>query len=108
VVSPGHELLLCFIFFLLLCTAFLSNLLLSPHLLLHLPFYLPKHQLSFISQMKVGSRFTGNHLSADSFLVHKHSLENGINIKYNQPQGYPQHSAVCLLFRNHQFSKDWA
>jgi hypothetical protein len=27
--------------------------------------------------------FTGNHLSADSFLVHNHSQENGINIKYN-------------------------
>jgi hypothetical protein len=28
----------------------------------------------------VGSRFTG---SADSFLVHNHSQENWINIKYN-------------------------
>jgi hypothetical protein len=40
--------------------------------------------------MKVGSRFTGNHLSADSFLVHNHSQENGINIKHNKAQGYPQ------------------
>jgi hypothetical protein len=30
--------------------------------------YLPNHQLSFILQIKVGSWFTGNHLSADSFL----------------------------------------
>ena len=55
----------------------------SPLLLLHLPFYLPNHQLSFILQIKVGSRFTGNHLSADSFLVHNHSQENRINNLYN-------------------------
>jgi hypothetical protein len=29
----------------------------------------------------VGSRFTGNHLSADSFLVQSPSQENGISIK---------------------------
>ena len=39
--------------------------------------------LAFILQIKVGRRFTGNHLSAGSFLVHSHSQENGINIKYN-------------------------
>jgi hypothetical protein len=50
---------------------------------LYLPFSLPNHQLSFILQIKVGSRFTGNHLSAVSFLVRSHSQENGINIKYN-------------------------
>ena len=44
---------------------------------------LPNHQLSFILQIQVGSRFTGNHLSTDSFLVYNHSQENGINIKYN-------------------------
>jgi hypothetical protein len=31
----------------------------------------------------VGSKITGNHLSADSFLVRSPSQENGINIKYN-------------------------
>jgi hypothetical protein len=31
----------------------------------------------------VGKRFTRNHLSADSFLVHNPSQENGIEIKYN-------------------------
>ena len=40
---------------------------------LHLPFYLPNHQFSFILQIKVGSRFIGNHQSADSSLVHNHS-----------------------------------
>jgi len=45
--------------------------------------YLPNHQLSFILQIKVGSRFTGNHLSADSFFVCSPSQEKGINIKYN-------------------------
>jgi hypothetical protein len=54
-----------------------------PHLQLHLPFYLPNPQLSFILQVKVGSRFRGNHLSADSLLVHNLSQENRINIKYN-------------------------
>jgi hypothetical protein len=52
------------------------------HLLLHLPFYLPKY-IFFILQIKVGSRITGNHLSGDSFLVHSHSQEKRINIKYN-------------------------
>jgi hypothetical protein len=44
---------------------------------------LPNHQLSFILQIKEGSRFTGNHLSADSFLVHKPSQENGINMRWS-------------------------
>jgi hypothetical protein len=72
-------------------SAFLLPLLLHPlplpfspsslaHLLLYLPFYLPSHQLSFILQIKVGSRFTGNHLSADLFLIHNHSQENRFNI----------------------------
>jgi hypothetical protein len=43
----------------------------------------PNHQLSFISQTKLGSRFIGNHLIANSLLVHNPSQENGINIKYN-------------------------
>jgi len=43
----------------------------------------------------VGSRFTGHHLSADSFLVLNHSQENGINIKYNYPQGYPQQTPTA-------------
>jgi hypothetical protein len=30
----------------------------------------------------VRSRFTGSHVSADSFLVCSHSQENGMNIKY--------------------------
>ena len=55
----------------------------SSHLPLKLPFYLPNHQFSFILQIKVSRRFTGNHLSADYVLVHNHSQENGINIKYN-------------------------
>ena len=45
--------------------------------------YLPNHLLSFILQIKVGSRFTGNHLSADLFLVHSQSQENRINILHN-------------------------
>ena len=49
---------LLFFFLLLFCILSLSHFLLfSPHLLLHLPFYLPNHQLSFI---KVGSRVTWN------------------------------------------------
>jgi hypothetical protein len=32
----------------------------------------------------VGSRFSGNHLSADSLLVRSPSQENRINIKYNK------------------------
>jgi hypothetical protein len=35
----------------------------------------------------VGSRFTGNHQSADLFLVHSHSQENRINLKYNLAPG---------------------
>ena len=70
--------------FLLLCILSLIHLLLllSPYLPFHLPFYLPNHQLSFILQIKVGSRFKGDHLSADSFLVLSLS-QKGINIKYN-------------------------
>jgi hypothetical protein len=45
--------------------------------------FVPNHQFSFILQIKVGNRFTGNHLSADSFPVHSPSQEKGINIKYN-------------------------
>ena len=87
-------------------TCFFSAFLLPPSLCpLPLPFspsslfqpsappslYLPNHQLSFILQIKVGNnRFRGNHPSADSFLVHNLSQENGINIKYNWLQGYPQ------------------
>jgi hypothetical protein len=41
----------------------------------------------------VGSRFTGNHLSADLIFVHNPSQENGINIKYNLSQDYPQQSS---------------
>jgi hypothetical protein len=37
--------------------------------------------LAFILQIKVGRRFKGNHLSADSFLVHRPLQENGISIK---------------------------
>jgi hypothetical protein len=37
--------------------------------------------LAFILQIKVGIRFTGNHLSADSFLVCNPSQENRISIK---------------------------
>jgi hypothetical protein len=37
--------------------------------------------LAFILQIKVGRRFTGNHLRADSFLVHNPSQEKGISIK---------------------------
>jgi hypothetical protein len=80
---------------------FPSSIFLLP-LSLHLPFYLPYLELSFILQIKVGSRFTGNHLGADSFLVCSHSQENGINIKYNEPQGYPQQLCVSFsgLFRS--------
>jgi hypothetical protein len=81
--SPGY--VLCasalLFFFLLLCILSLFYFLLL--LSLHLPFYLLNHQLSFILKIKVGSRFTGYHLSADSFLICSHSQENGINIKYN-------------------------
>jgi hypothetical protein len=56
------------------------------HLLLHLPFFLPNHQLSFILQIKVRSRFTGNHMSADSFLVHNHSQENGLTSNIISPR----------------------
>jgi hypothetical protein len=70
--------------FLLLPPSVLSlfHFLLLSHLPLHLPFYLPNHQLSFILQIKVGCRFTGNLLSADSFLVqsHSHRMELTSNI----------------------------
>ena len=64
----------CFVFLLLPLPLHPLSLPFSPsslpsHLLLHLPFYLPNQQLSFILQIKVGSRFTGNQLSADSVLV---------------------------------------
>ena len=81
---------------------------LSFHLLLHSPLSLSPFSFShlifsstlplsaqspalvFILQINVERRFTGNHLSADSFLVHSHSQEIRMNIKYNYPQGYPQ------------------
>ena len=92
--------------------AFFSAFLLPP-LLCHLPLpifssspflstppslFLPNHQLSFILQIKVG-RFTGNHLSADSYLV-PNSSEKDINIKYNQPQGYPQHFTISVQLKD--------
>jgi hypothetical protein len=55
----------------------------------------------------VGRRCTGNHLRADSFLVHSPSEENRINIKYNYSQGYlqlspqsgiPQNANLLCLF----------
>jgi hypothetical protein len=76
-----------------------------PYLLFHLPFYLPNHQLSFILQIKVGSRSTGNHLSGDSFLVHNHSQENGINIQYNEPQDYLPQDYVSKNKTNDQKEK---
>jgi hypothetical protein len=42
----------------------------------------------------VGRRITGNHLSADSLLVHNHSEKKGINMKYNWPQLF----VIFLLF----------
>jgi hypothetical protein len=76
-------------------------LLLSLSLPLHLPFYLPNDQLSFILQIKVGSRFTGNHLSADSFLVLYHSQENRINIKYNYSPGAIHNTgSIKLTYHN--------
>jgi hypothetical protein len=66
---PCASALLFFFFLLYVLSLFHFLHLLSPYLLLHLPFYLPNHQLSAILQIKVGSMFTGNQLSADSFLV---------------------------------------
>ena len=61
---------LLFFFFLLLCVLSLFHfLLLLPLLPPHLPFYLPNHQLSFILQIKVGSRFIGNHLVLTQSLI---------------------------------------
>lgn len=65
---------------------------------------MPNHQLSFILQIKVGSRFLGNHLSADYLLVCSHSQENGINIKYNYPHGYPQHFPLSVLLKDYFIS----
>ena len=87
-VSLGHV---------LFCSAFLLPPPLHPlplkfspssfsHLLLHLPFYLPNHQLSFILQIKAGRRFTGNHLSADSILVHNHSQEKELTSNIISPR----------------------
>jgi hypothetical protein len=86
VVSPGHVLLLHFSSSSSSSASSPSSIFSTfslPTFLLHLPFYLPNYQLSFILQTKVGSRFAGNHLSADSFLVHNPSQENGINIQCN-------------------------
>jgi hypothetical protein len=83
VVSQGHVLLLHYSSSSssLFQTSFFS---LPTFCSLSLPsLYLANQQLSFILQIKVGSRFTGKHLSADSFFVHNPSQENGINIKYN-------------------------
>jgi hypothetical protein len=83
-VSPDHVLLLCFSpSSYSSVSSSISSFFSHPHLQLHVPFYLPNLQISFILQIKMGSRFTGNHLSADSFLLHNHSQKNGINIKYN-------------------------
>jgi hypothetical protein len=51
----------------------------------------------------VGTRFSGNHLSADSFLVQSHSQESGINIKYNQPKGYPQQIVAYRINRSRKY-----
>ena len=45
--------------------------------------YLPSYQLSFILQIYVGKLVYKKSPESDSFLVHNHSQENGINIKYN-------------------------
>jgi hypothetical protein len=80
--SPGHVLLLHF------SSSSFSEFSLSQTSFfyffpLHLPLYLPNHHFFSILKFKVGKRFTRNHLSADSFLVHNPSQENGIEIKYN-------------------------
>ena len=96
-----------FFFFLLLSVLFLSQfLLLSLSLSPSAPpsLYLPNHQLSFILQIKVGSRFIGNHLSADYLLVCSHSQENGINIKYNYPHGYRQHFPFSVQLKDYFIS----
>ena len=66
--------------------------------------YLPNHQLSFILQIDVGRNFTGNRLSADSLLVSSPSQENGINIKHNQIQGYPQHFLLSVQLKDYFIS----
>ena len=68
---------------------------------LHLPFYLP-NQLAFILQIKEGSRFTGNHLSADSFLVHTHRTDLTSNIispraTHNTPPLFLFHFSTTYL-----------
>ena len=105
-VSPGDGLLLCFSLFCSTSASSPSSIFsfLFSHLPLHLPFHLPNHQLSFILQIKVGSRFLGNHLSADYLLVCSHSQENGINIKYNYPHGYPQHFPLSVQLKDYFIS----
>ena len=104
--SPGDGLLLCFSLFSSTSASSPSSIFsfLFSQLPLHLPFYLPNHQLSFILQIKVGSRFLGNHLSADYLLVCSHSQENGINIKYNYPHGYPQHFPLSVQLKDYFIS----
>jgi hypothetical protein len=70
VVSPGHVLLLCFSLSSSYFAPSTSSIVSFAHPLsaLH-TFYLPNHQLSFILQINVGSRFMENHLSADSFFL---------------------------------------
>ena len=84
-VSPGHVLLLCFSSSSFISVSSPSSIFSfsSPsHLPLHPPpCYLTSHQLSLILQIKMGSSFTRNHLSADSFLVCSHSQKNRNNIK---------------------------
>jgi hypothetical protein len=74
---------LLFFFFPLLCILSLFYfLLLLSHFPLHLPFYLPNHQLPLFYKLRweVGIQEI---LSAATFLIRSHSQENGINIKYN-------------------------
>jgi hypothetical protein len=67
---------------------------------LHLLFICPITR--FILQIKVGRRFTGNDLSADSSLVHNPFQENGISIKL---QIGPELTTVCYPEGESPFSK---
>ena len=51
------------------------------------PFSVQSPAVAFILQIKVGRRFTGNHLSADSFLVQNPLEENRISIKLQIARG---------------------
>ena len=105
-VSPGDGLLLCFSLFSSTSASSPSSIFSFFSLPPSTPpsFYLPNHQLSFILQIKVGGRFLGNHLSADYLLVCSHSQENGINIKYNYPHGYPQHFPLSVQLKDYFIS----